>query len=178
MALPANSLAFGLRDVGLTPLGADGETPGTKVDLPASRTLSFQEGVSTEELRGDDALLALRDTATQISWSLESGGISIAAIKVITGGTVTTSGTTPNQKSTLNKKGTDNRPYFKIEGQVISDSGGDVHAVIYKCKAEGDVGGEFSEGSFFLTGASGRGIARGAGDIWDLVQNETAVAIP
>jgi hypothetical protein len=139
--------------------------------------LSFTESEDTEELRGDDTLVATHGNGVTLEWDLEGGGISLDALKVISGGTVTQTGTTPNIKKTLAKKGADARPYFFVEGQVIGDAGGDVHAVLYKCKATGDIGGEFSEGAFFLTGASGIGIPNETDKLWDIVQNETATAI-
>lgn len=176
MALATNALPFGLRDVKVYPIDAAG-TVGAAVDLPGSRIFSFAESEEFEELRGDDVVLAQHGGGPIVTWSLEAGGISIDAYKVLSGGTVTTAGVTPNLKKTLAKKGTDARPYFKVEGQVISDSGGDVHAVVYKCKATSDLGGSFQNGQFFLTGASGVGIAEAADKLWDLVQNETATAI-
>ncbi|MFT8046885.1 hypothetical protein ACMYMB_23080, partial [Salmonella enterica subsp. enterica serovar Enteritidis] len=52
------SLPYGLRDVKLTPL-VNG-VPGTPVDLPNARTLSFSESEDSEELRGDDKIVATR----------------------------------------------------------------------------------------------------------------------
>jgi len=176
MTLPAYALPFGLRDVKLAPLNSDGVTYGASVDLPASMTLSFAESQDSEELRGDDVTIASHGNAPTVTWSLEAGGISLDAYKVLVGGTLTTSGVSPASKKTLNKKGTDQRPYFKIEGQIISDSGGDVHAVIYKAKATGDVGGDFQEGQFYLTDCDGTGYTDANGNLYDLVHNETAVA--
>lgn len=176
MALPAYALPFGLRDVKLAPMTGDA-TYGALVDLPASRTLSFAEAEDTEELRGDDTVIARRGTGKTVSWSLEGGGISLDALKVMMGGTQTLTGTAPNEKETLAMLGTDSRPYFKIEGQIINDNGGDLHCVIYRAKLDGDVGGEFSEGGFYLTGADGVGIARVDGKLYDIVHNETAAAI-
>jgi hypothetical protein len=178
LPLAANPLPFGLRDVKIAPMVTpEGTTYGTLVDLPAGRTLSFQEAEDSEELRGDDVLVAVHGNGPVVNWDLEGGGISLEAFKVLAGGAITNSGTTPNEKKTLAKLGTDARPYFKIEGQIIGDSGGDLHVVIYKAKVTGDVGGDFTEGGFFLTGASGQGIARSDSKLWDLVQNETAAAI-
>ena len=176
MPLTITPLPFGLRDVKLYALDA-AEAPGTAVDLPAARTFTFQESEDFEELRGDDALKATHGNGPILNWSLEAGGISLEAAKVLMGGLITESGTTPNQLKTLAKLGTDSRPYFQVKGQIISDSGGDVHAVVYKCKAEGDVGGDFAEGSFFLTGASGRGLPKADNKLWDIIQHETAIAI-
>ena len=118
-----------------------------------------------------------------VQWELEGGGYSLEAVRAMYGGTVTETGTTPNRIKKLRKLKTDLRPYFKVEGQIISDSGGDVHAVIWRCKATDDLSGEFADGQFFLTGASGQGLGcliAGAdlNVVWDLVQNETATAIP
>jgi len=184
--MPLNTipLPFGLRDVKLTPYTDATATvlAGSSVDLPNSRTLSFAESEEFEELRGDDRLVATHGAGPQVEWELEGGGVSLEAVQVMYGGTIGTTGTTPNQIKTLRKKVTDVRPYFKIEGQVISDSGGDLHAVIYRAKATDNLTGEFGDGQFFLTGASGTGlpclIAGPTLDaVWDFVQNETAVAI-
>lgn len=175
------ALPFGLRDVKLTPLGANGATPGTAVDLPVSRTLSFSEDEDFEDLRGDDTLVASHGSGPTVSWDLEAGGISLEAYAVMAGGTVTSSGTTPAQKKTYSKAITDGRPYFKIEGQSINDNGGDFHCVIYRAKATESLEGEMADGSFWLTAASGKGYgsleATPLGKVYDFVQNETAVAI-
>jgi len=176
MALSAYALPFGLRDVKIYPIDSAG-TVGTGVDLPASRTFSFKESEDFQELRGDDVTIARRGNGPVVAWSLEAGGISLDAYKIIAGGNVASSGVSPNAKKTFSKLGTDSRPYFKVEGQVISDSGGDFHAVVYKCKSEGEIGGDFGEGQFFVTALAGQGIPDINNKLYDLVQNETAVAV-
>ena len=182
MALDTIPLPFGLRDVKLTPYTtAAATTLGTAVDLPYGRTLSFAEAEEFEELRGDDKLVATHGAGPNVEWELEGGGVALEAVAVMYGGTVSTTGSTPNQIKKLRKKVTDVRPYFKIEGQMISDSGGDVHVIIYRAKATGNLSGEFADGAFFLTGASGVGlpslVVADLDYVWDLVQNETATAI-
>lgn len=174
MPLATIPLPFGLRDVKIRPL--TGDTPGTSVDLPNSRTFSFTEAEDFEELRGDDGLVAVRGLGPAVDWELEGGGVSFEAVKAMYGGTITESGVTPTLKKVYNKKGTDSRPYFQVEGQAISDSGGDFHVVLYKCRATGELSGEMADGSFWLTGASGRALPNGAGNLYDFVQNETAAA--
>lgn len=177
MALAQTALPFGLRDVKLTPIDEDG-TLGTPVDLPNSRTLSFTEAEEFTELRGDDRLVAVRGSGAEIEWELEAGGISLEAYKVIAGGTVTTSGTDPDEVKTFSKVGADTRPYFRIEGQAISDSGGDVHCVIYRARCTGSLEGEFTDGEFFLTNADGRALPDPDTDaLYDLVQNQQATDI-
>lgn len=177
MPLTTIPLPFGLRDVKVRPVTGAADTAGTSVDLVNSRTFSFSEAESFEELRGDDGLVALHGTGPAVDWSLESGGISFEAVVVLYGGAITETGTTPNIKKVFSKLGTNARPYFQVEGQAISDSGGDFHVLLYKCKCTGELSGEMADGGFWLTGASGRALPNAAGKLYDFIQNETAVAI-
>lgn len=172
-----NTLPFGLRDVRLYPLNSAG-VRGTGVDLPVARTFSFKETVSSEQLEGDDVVQGSHDYNPIVEWELEAGGYSLEAYAILAGGTVTASGTTPAQVKTYSKLTTNSRPYFEVEGQAISDSGGDMHAVVYRCKCDGDLDGKFENGAFALTKASGKGYGRlDNSKLYDFVQNETAVAI-
>lgn len=175
MAL-GTSLPYGLRDIKVTPISAAGVI-GTMVDLPNARTLSFEENEDFEQLRGDDKVVAERGQGPTVSWELEGGGISLEAYVVINGGTLVVSGLTPNQKKVYSKKSTDSKPRFMIEGQSLSESGGDFHQVLYNAKATDGVSGEQADGAFWLTGASGSAIGNADDDLYDFVQNETAAAI-
>lgn len=177
MALATNQLPYGLRDVGLYAMDAAGVL-SNKVDLPAARTFSFSEAEEFEELRGDDKVIAIRGKGPKVEWDLESGGISIAAYVVLAGGTSSLTGTTPNQVFKVKKKVTDVRPYFRVEGQAISDSGGDFHGKVYKCRVTDNIEGEMADGQFWLTSCSGEGIGDNNDDLYELIQNETTTAIP
>lgn len=176
------ALPYGMRDVMLKPFSDAGLTTlGSGVDLPNSRTLSFEEQEEFEELRGDDKVIAIRGKGASVSWEQEAGGLSIPAYKTMNGGSSTTTGTTPNQVNSYNKKVTDARPYFQQEGQAISDSGGDFHARILRSRADENLSGELSDGAFWLTGVSGRGLpalTTGKVDwLYEFILNETATAI-
>lgn len=185
MPLTVIPLPYGLRDVKLTPYTTDAATTlGTpSVDLPNARTFSFAEAEEFTELRGDDKVVTTRGQGASVEWDLESGGISFEALKTIAGGAIVETGTTPNMKKTFTKKVTDGRPFFKVEGQSISDSGGDVHCVLDRCRLTGNIEGEFADSEFFLTGASGVALPSliSAGSrtdiLYEFVQNETATAI-
>ena len=178
MPLTTIPLPYGLRDVKIRTMAAGTETPGTAVDLPNARTFSFAEAEEFDELRGDDGLRAVHGRGPVVNWSLEGGGVSFEAVKAMFGGTITETGVTPNQKKTFAKLGADQRPYFEVEGQSISDSGGDFHAVVHKARCTGDLSGEFGDGVFFLTGASGQALPKTADDkLYTFVQNETTTAI-
>lgn len=176
MALATNTLPYGLRDVKVYPID-DAGVVGAGVDLPASQTFSFSEAEEFEELRGDDQVIAIRGKGPKVEWELEAGGISLAAYKVMNGGTLTLTGVSPALKNTYRKLALDTKPYFKVEGQAISDSGGDFHGIVYKCRATDNIEGELADGSFWVTNASGQGIGDINGILYDFVNNETAVAI-
>lgn len=176
------ALPYGIRDVKLTPYSdAAGTVVGpTSIDLPYIQTFSFSETEEFQELRGDDKVITTRGQGAQVEWSVESGGISLKAWAVFTGGKVIESGTTPNRKVTLRKMSTSSRPYFRAEGQSISDSGGDLHAIVYRCRCNDSIEGEFADGEFFATSVSGLGLPLLDADfdlLYDFVQNETAQAI-
>lgn len=177
MAL-GTALPFGLRDVKVTPINDDGSL-GTPVDLPNAQTFSFTEAEEFSDLRGDDQLKAVRGSGPEVEWELESGGISLEAYQVIAGGTVSSSGTDPDEIKTFSKKGTDQRPYFRVEGQAISDSGGDVHCIVYRCRATDSLEGTFEDGEFFVQTASGRGLPDpdNSDALYDFIQNQQSTDI-
>lgn len=172
------ALPYGIRDLKLTKYtdGSGTVLGSVSVDLPNMTKLSFSETEEFAELRGDDKLIATRGKGSQVEWSIESGGINYAAWAVMTGGTVTLTGTTPNRVTTFRKRSTDQRPYFRIDGQSISDSGGDVLARLYRCRTSDKVEGEFGDGAFFMTASSGMGLPL-LGDydlLYDFIQRETS----
>jgi hypothetical protein len=176
MAIATNALPYGLRDVKLAPLDSV-DTIGTRVDLPASQTFSFSETEEVTELRGDDVLIAIKGKGAKVEWDLEAGGISLQAYVIMSGGTYSLTGVTPNQVRKVAKAGTDARPYFYVEGQAISDSGGDWHGRVFKCKVTDALEGDMKDGEFWVTKASGQGLPNLTNQLYELIQNETATAI-
>lgn len=174
---------FGMRDIKVTPFtNIVTETLGTPVTLPAARTLGFTEAEDFEVLRGNDKNITSRGLGATVEWELEGGGLSMEAYKTIVGGTLTETGVTPSQVKKIRKLATDARPFFKAEGQAISDNGGDVHVVLFRCRATGDVEGTFSDGSWYLTQCSGEAFPSQAAAtldaLYDLIYNETVTPIP
>lgn len=175
------SLPYGMRDVKLTRYtdAAGSILDDSSIDLPNMQTFSFSESEEFTELRGDDSLVAIHGQGSQVEWEIEAGGVNLQVWEILTGGSVTEEGLTPNRIWRLRKKSHDGRPYFRAEGQAISDSGGDMHAIVYRAKANDTVEGEFADGEFFITSASGQGLPLLASDLlYDFVQNETETAIP
>ncbi len=172
MALTGTLRTFGLRDIKLTPLPT-----GTQIDLPAAMTLSFKERLTSGEMRGDDSTVAIVAITDAVEWELESGGISLEAIKVMTGRTITLTGTTPSQVNTVLARAGDTYPYFKIYGKSVGDTAGDIHVLIYQAKLTGALEGEFKDGEFFVTKCSGVAVDNGT-KLYEIVQNETATTVP
>lgn len=154
-----DALPYGVRDIKLTKyLDALGMVLGsTSVDLPYIQTLNFTEAEEFSELRGDDKLITTRGRGSMVNWDLESGGLASAAWAVFTGGSVIERGLTPNREVELQKKATQSRPWFRIDGKIISDSGGDVLVRIYRCRANGDITSNFVDGEFTTTSVTGVG---------------------
>lgn len=185
MSMPT-ALPFGIRDIKIVPytdLTAQ-VLDDTMVDLPYARSLSFTEAEEFEDLRGDDQLVTSHGSGPSVEWELESGGISLEAWAALTGGTVIVDGVTPNTIKTFRKKVTDQKPFFCLIGQSISDSGGDVHCIIYRARITDNLEGTFEDQSFFLTAGSGKGFgswrqdpADELGTVYDFVQHETITDI-
>lgn len=179
MALASYAIPFGLRQVKLVPLNDAGvEVTANAVTLPASRTFTFTEQEDFETLEGDDTTVASHGAGPKVAWELEGGGISLDVWKTLGGGTVATSGSTPNAIKTFTKLKTDSRPYFNVYGRAISDNGGDFEAIVYRCKADGDLEGSMENGSFLLTSASGTGFGNDTdGKLYVFRHKETAAPL-
>lgn len=156
----ADALPYGVRDAKLTEyIDAGGQVLGTvSVDLPYMQTLSFSESEEFQELRGDDKLITTRGKGSQVDWDLEAGGMSTPVWAILTGGSVIESGLTPNRVIELRKKATEARPFFRIDGKIISDSGGDILVRIYRCRCNQSVDANFTDGEFMTTAVSGLGL--------------------
>lgn len=175
MALSDNRLPYGLRDIKVATLDNTG-VKGTLVDLPNAQTLEFNEATSTQELRGDDQVVASRTTVNGVEWTLDAGGINFAAMKVMFGGTITSTGTTPAVVSKWRRLASDAYPDFYLVGKALSESGGDHHTVIHRAKAN-QMSGTHADGEFWVSHAEGTGIgtltAANVGAVWDMLANET-----
>jgi len=173
-----DALPYGLRDVKITPYADDGGTVlgAVSYDLPNAQTFSFSETEEFQELRGDDRLVAIHGNGAQVDWSLEAGGISLTIWSILSGGELISSGLTPNRVDIMRKRGTDVRPYFRVDGQVISDSGGDIVARVYRARCNDSIGGDFADGSFHITSASGQGLPlldEKNDLLYDIIRHET-----
>lgn len=165
---------FGLADVKLTDI-----TGSTQVDLPNSRMITFSEGLTSNTMRGDDKIASVVAIVDSLEWSLEAGGISLAAWALMTGRSTVVAGSTPNETTTLTANAGEDYPYFKIYGKSVSDdAASDIHVKIFKAKLTSPIEGNFQDQEFFVTSCSGIAIDDGSNGIYEIVQNETAAALP
>jgi hypothetical protein len=144
---------YGLHRLWLTPYtDTDGTIlASTSVRLPLARTLAFSETEAFDTLDGDDkAAVAIQGKGATVDGSLEAGGLDIMSWSLITGGQLIESGVEPNVKRVVRKKGSDQRPYFRVEGQVISNGGGDNVGRIFRCKANGKISADMKYGTFMV----------------------------
>jgi hypothetical protein len=146
----SDALPYGVRDTKLTQYAdSAGTVLGTvSVDLPYMQHLNFTEAEEFTELRGDDRLITTRGKGSQVNGDIEAGGLSVAVWSVITGGSVIATGLTPNRVLEIRKRATTSRPFWRADGKVISDSGGDILVRIYRCRANGDIQANFQDGNF------------------------------
>lgn len=177
-----DALPYGLRDVKITPYSDDGGTAlGTvSYDLPNAQTFSFNETEEFQELRGDDRLVAIHGNGATVDWSLEAGGVSLTIWSILSGGQLVVSGLAPNRVEIMRKRGSDVRPYFRVDGQVISDSGGDIVARVYRCRCNDTIGGDFADGTFHVTSVSGQGLPllNMENDLlYDIIRHETKTTL-
>ena len=179
MPLAGTRLPYGLRDIKLATLDSAG-VKGSLVDLPNAQTLEFTEETASQVLRGDDAVAAQRVTIDTVSWTLDSGGISFEAYTIMAGGSIGSTGVTPNVVKTWTRMGTDSYPDFFMEGQAMSESGGDHHLRFFRAKAT-QISGTHQDQEFWVSHAEGNAIptltAADVGKVWAMVANETVAAI-
>ena len=155
-----NPYPYGIRQIMLTPyVDAQGtQLANTSYPLPVAMTLGFSETEQFDELRGDDTLVAVYGRGAQVDWSLEAGGLPITPWSIITGGMIIEEGVTPNRRTRLRKSADDKRPYFRIDGRSVSDSGGSVSARIFRCKANGRIQSDMRNGAFQTSNIDGVGL--------------------
>lgn len=163
---------YGLRDIKITNLAGT-----TQVDLPASQTLTWEPQFIGDSLRGDDTTVASIGQLDKIEWNLSHGGISLEAMAIMTGKTVTTSGTTPNRTEKMTFKAGDNMPYFKIYGRAMGDAGDGLHVIIKKAKVTSMAGG-LEDQTWLVSELGGEAVGDNSGDIYDIIKLETDTNLP
>lgn len=180
MALVKESLVLGLNDAKISELLSDDSTALTydaAVDVPGITALTVNPIFDEKELRGDEKILDHMTKLVAIDWSFENVKISLDALAILEGGTVETDGATPAETHTYTVKDTDQPGYFKLEAKSDYTDVGDVHVVLFKCKAN-SVDVSFIGEDYAKVSVAGKAIGTvNDGKIRDIIFNETAAEI-
>ena len=171
---------LGIDDAKISKILTDDSTAVTyaaPIDIPGVTSLKLTPKFVEKELKGDEAILDVYTKLESIDWSFDGSKMSLPALAILLGGTITSDGVTPAGKQTYNLKNTDRGFFFKIEGQSTYTDAGDIHVILHKCKAN-KVDYELKGEDYAIVSASGKGIGTiNGGDIKDIIVNETAVPI-
>lgn len=164
---------FGLREMRVV-------VSTTNKALSPSQTCQLTEVLAQAELHGDDAVAAVHAYPIKVEGKISVGGMPLAAYALITGRTIGTAGATPTRTSTLPIAKGDTYPYFTLYGRAVTEDGGDVWVVLYKCKLMEGMGGQFEYGNFRNSDLSFTAVpdSDNSDKIWDIVSHETAAALP
>lgn len=180
MAMTRESLVLGINNAKIAELTMDDSTELTYdkfVNVPGITALSLTPEFDEKELRGDEKVLDHRTKLIAIEWSFENVMLSLDALAILEGGTVTTDGATPDETYTYSVTDRDLPKYFKLQAKSDYTEVGDIHIVLYKCKAnEVEVTLEGEE--YATVSASGKAIGTvNNGKVRDIIFNETAKEI-
>lgn len=169
-------LPFGLNNGYIYPLDGS-DAPGTGIPLPAGRVIEVAPQEDTNELTGYNGVVASNVSRTSADVTVEYGGIDLAVLAAITGGTIVASGTTPNAKRVLDvgQSGV-NRPYVMVAGQSLADDGGDTVIKVWKVKFQ-IPSGSFTESEYHVDSLSGTAVRNASGKLLTFIQNETAITM-
>jgi len=185
--LPHETPVFSLDKCKIYPLTADPAggtaTYGAGIACTGIQSLAVDPDTLYKELFGDNAIIAAAGKARKFTFKLGMAKVSLDVMAQLYGGTVTDAGSTPAQSTTYSVKNTDAGKYFKLECQILgveipaSSGGGDLHVVGWKCKVmSAAIAGkaeDFAPLTFDVAA-----LARSAdGKMFDLVENETLVAL-
>lgn len=157
-------------------------TYGTGVDVPGIKSVTIGGDVSTNELRGDNRLLDANSSLTSITLEFEYAKLSLDALDILVGGTVTDAGSLAAETATWSLLSTDTLGYFKFEAKTptagVDEVAGDAHIVLYKCMLTGFPEFGMAEEDYQTFTVSAIAVGRLSDAKWiDVVFNETAAAI-
>ena len=165
----SNLTTFGLRQLKLV------SAAGATVYLPAAQTLTVSPKIQTEEFYAEGVLIASVAVVTSVDWDLAHGGLSLAALAMLTGMATVAAGTTPNQTLQLSIANGAAFPYVTLYGRTRGETSGDVVIRLARAKLQ-SLSGRFSDGQFLITSCSGVAALDSTLSTLDLTQRETAAA--
>jgi len=182
MTISNQTIVLGIDDAQIFELTADSSsslTYDSAIELPGLQKIEMAPQVTEKTLNSDETVLDYYVKTDYFAWMINSTKISLEALAVLEGGTLTLSGTTPSQIYTYSTNESDSPSYFKLEAKANYTAGdnGDFHLKMYKCKAN-NVDIQYLSNDYAIVSATGVAIPTTYdGKIKDYVINETAAAI-
>ena len=129
--MPYGEVGRGIDDLKVAVLTAD--TPGAMVDVPGAQQFSLNVVSETDEVKGDNTVIAKVRGAKSLEGTIGIARINLAALAAMIGGTPGTSGSTPNIILSLNESDTPISRFFQAIGQTTSwDAGGSGYRLLAK----------------------------------------------
>jgi len=105
----------GVENLMVAPVTGAANTVGTWVDVPGIGSFEVNVESDSDELSGDNRIIAVSKSAPSLSGSMEWHQINLAALAVVKGGIVSTTGTAGNQISELPESDTLTQINFAIQ---------------------------------------------------------------
>lgn len=104
------------------------------IDVVGVRALNFNVESDSDELEGDNTVIAVARDAKRVTGSVELGLMNLEALAGFTGGTVVESGVTPDRIHYLEEEAAAPTQYIQIMGQAPDrrTSGSAYRVTIYK----------------------------------------------
>jgi hypothetical protein len=117
MAWASDAIPYGVADAKVYVLDSS-DVPGSAVDIPGVRSVTFTEESDSDEWEGDNSVIATTRQPTSLTGSVELGIIKSTVFAAFMGGTASTSGSTPNQITTLASASEKGTRYVQIIAQA------------------------------------------------------------
>lgn len=169
-------MSRGIADLKVAVLDAS-DVPGTTVDVPGAQALEWSIESDSEELRGDNQVIAVVREAKSLTGTIRFAQNNLDAVASLIGGTVTTTGTTPAVVDTLEVASASSAAYVQIQGQVPGLDGGGYRVVIHKALITSGPGGALADGEFNIPEMEFTAVANASGNLMAHKQYETYTAI-
>lgn len=139
MAWEQGNPGFGLNDAIIAAYTAT-DTYGTAADIFSVQALSVNMRVTQAELTGDDVITAVASRPIAAQIELRFGGVSLAALEIMTGNSATSSIASPNNIKDFKISGAEDFPYFGLCGKSLAaDGAGQLEVFLPKCKIMSDI---------------------------------------
>lgn len=138
MSFEQGGAPFGLADLKIATYNATNDY-GSAVDVFSAQALNSTLRSIQAELVGDDQITSIASRPIAGQATFRFGGVSLAALEVMTGNSATSSIASPNNVKILNIVGGEDYPFFGIVAKALgSETDGQVEIWIPKAKIMGD----------------------------------------